>query len=474
MSPVFRSLARSPLSLAVAVATVVLIGGGVWWLATAVGDAEATRPAADRAEHEHGEHAHAELASIELSPQARRNIGLETDDVELDEFERLITIPAIVVERPGRTKYKIAAPLTGIVTAVHVMQGEAVKSGELLFTLRLTHQDLVEAQADFLRMLGQLDVEQREIARLQQATGGAIAGRVVLEREYERDKLEAALQAQREALLLHGLSEEHVERISEQRRLLRELKIYAPLLHEDSSLHAPHEEPHETQGAATDEPHARVRQFVVDELLVRTGQAVSAGETLGVLADYSELYIEGQAFEQDADELVTAANAHRHVIAIAEKGEGAQREVVRGLDIVYVANEIDRDTRALHFYVALPNTVVRDAVAENGRHFLTWRFKPGQRMQIGVPVEAYREVIVLPVDAVAQEGAESFVFVENGDLFERRPVHVLYRDQLNAVIANDGMLFPGDTVAVSAAHQLQTALNNQAGGGVDPHHGHTH
>jgi hypothetical protein len=42
------------------------------------------------------------------------------------------------------------------------------------------------------------------------------------------------------------------------------------------------------------------------------------------------------------------------------------------------------------------------------------------------------------------------------------------------VIESDGTLFPGDVVAVSGAYQMQLALKNKAGGGVDPHAGHNH
>jgi len=42
------------------------------------------------------------------------------------------------------------------------------------------------------------------------------------------------------------------------------------------------------------------------------------------------------------------------------------------------------------------------------------------------------------------------------------------------VIANDGSLFSGDAIALSGAHQMQVALKNKAGGGVDPHAGHNH
>ena len=122
----------------------------------------------------------------------------------------------------------------------------------------------------------------------------------------------------------------------------------------------------------------------------------------------------------------------------------------------------------------VPNQVLQDTTTPDGHRFVTWRFKPGQRMQLRVPVEQWKDRIVLPVDAIAQEGAETFAFLQNGDHFDRRPVHVEYRDQLWVVVANDGSLFPGDTVALTGAHQMQVALKNKAGGGVDPHAGHNH
>lgn len=95
-------------------------------------------------------------------------------------------------------------------------------------------------------------------------------------------------------------------------------------------------------------------------------------------------------------------------------------------------------------------------------------------MRLRVPVETWPDQIVLPVEAIADEGAETFVFVQNGDHFDRQPVHLIYRDQTHAVVANDGSIFPGDMVALNSAHQLQMALTNKADGGVDPHAGHSH
>jgi multidrug efflux pump subunit AcrA (membrane-fusion protein) len=213
--------------------------------------------------------------------------------------------------------------------------------------------------------------------------------------------------------------------------------------------------------------------FHVQELPVKLGQHVEAGQVLCVLADHCELYIEGRAFEDDAARLREAARKGWNVSAFLLVGERAT-EVIDGLKVLYLADHVDAQSRAFRFYISLPNQVALDQTDPNGNRFLDWRFKPGQRMELRVPVEEWEERIVLPVEAVVDEGAETYVYQQNGDHFDRIAVHVEYRDQRSAVIANDGAVFPGDVVAARGAYQMHLALKNKAGGGVDPHAGHNH
>jgi multidrug efflux pump subunit AcrA (membrane-fusion protein) len=432
--------------------------------------------------HDHGSHAgHSEETSLELSAQALRNIGLSEETIQpvkLETFRRSITVPALVVERPGRTRVQVATPMTGVITHVHAVQGEAVEPGTLLFQIRLTHEDLVNAQTEFVKTLGELEVEEKEIARLQNVTrSGAVAGKLLLDREYARDKLTALLRAQREALRLHGLSDKQVDQIASERRLLRELQVFAPSIdgHSDDELKLTQtfiKQVNYQQPVPQKRPEAHTGPLILQQLDVHKGQSVAAGETLCILTDYDELFIEGMAFEQDVSQLRQASEMEWTVDAIFQQ-PGDKTEIVEGLSIAYLANNVDPDSRTLHFYVRLPNKVTKDR-REQGNRYVEWKYLPGQRLQLRVPVEEWPEQIVLPVDAVAREGAESFIFQQNGDHFERVPVHVKYRDQYSAVIENDGSLFPGDVVALRGAHQMQMALKNKAGGGVDPHAGHNH
>ncbi|MHB1038204.1 MAG: efflux RND transporter periplasmic adaptor subunit, partial [Pirellulales bacterium] len=308
------------------------------------------------------DHKHIEAEAVKLSQAAQANVGLQLAKVELRPFERTMTVPAMVVERPGRSSIQVAAPLTGVVTRVWPLQGETVTPGQPLFDLRLTHEEVVEAQAEFLKTAEELDVVQREIDRLEKvAADGVISGKTLLERKYEQQKLRAAQRSQRQRLLLHGLSVQQVDDILTKRTLLSGLTIAVP----------------EHSGEAVKDASAGVLQ--VQELKVEKGQHVKAGDPLCVLADHCELYIQGKAFEQDAPVLnKTADNNWRLTAVIDANGHG--RQTVADLRLLYVANKVEPESRAFLFYVQLPNKLVRNQETD-GHRFSAWQFKPGQRAE---------------------------------------------------------------------------------------------
>ena len=403
--------------------------------------------------HDHDHHDHAAEDSIAVSFQARRSIGLRVGDVALSTFRRTITVPGMVVERRGRSRFNAIAPMTGYLTKILVTEGEAVAPEQPLFEVRITHEELVGAQTDLLRTAAEIDVVQREIARLEGiGPEGLIPTKVILERKYELQRLEAVQLAQRQALLLHGLTESQVEGIVTGRRLLGSLVVRAP-----GPLGS-------EQGGGT---------LLVQELAVDRGQHVTAGDTLAVLVDHGGLLVEGDAFEQDIPQITAAAATGQPITAVVDAPRGTGDRVA-GLRIAYLADRVAAESRTLRFFVTLPNEIVGPPRTEGTSRFVTWRYKPGQRMQLEVPVEEWRERIVLPVDAVAQDGVENYVFRSHGGHFDRLPVQVEHRDPHWVVIANDGKLLPGDRVAMSAAQQLQLAFKNKSGGGIDPHAGHSH
>jgi len=167
---------------------------------------------------------------------------------------------------------------------------------------------------------------------------------------------------------------------------------------------------------------------------------------------------------------------------VIAKGTDGQSEAL-SLKVESVSDTIDPETRALNFYLTLPNEKNGAAFETSGQSigqtssvnkFVAWKFRPGQRMEVRIPSgEPLESKIVLPADAVVVDGPNAFVFEQNGDFFDRLEVEVLHRDNRQVVIENDGLLV-GATIATGGAYRMYLALKNKDGGGFDPHAGHSH
>lgn len=393
--------------------------------------------------------------TLTLSPTAWKNIGLETATVEPRNFEKVVSVPAMVIERPGRSNSDITAPMTGVVTQVYPVERQAVEPGMALFDMRLTHEDVVTAQTDFLAGLQSLDAANQEFGRLQNIGEGVIPGKRIIEQRYVRDKAQSEISAKRQSLFLHGISKEQIAKMEQTREVLREITVVAP----------DYPKNHEHEGIE--------HQYYVQSIKVNRGESVEAGQLMAQLADHCLLYIEGKAFEDDAQRLVAAAENGSTIQVVPTSG-AYETDDVLDLKVQSVANEIDQQSRALKFYLLLPNQLSTPASQSQEKQFVAWKYRPGQRMEARIPTSSLMEnKIVLPPDAVVIEGPNAFVFEQNGDNFDRIDVHVLYRDKDNVVLENDGQLV-GSIIAMNGAYEMHLALKNQSGGAIDPHAGHNH
>ena len=207
--------------------------------------------------------------------------------------------------------------------------------------------------------------------------------------------------------------------------------------------------------------------FEIQELKVSLGDQVQAGQILCLLANHRELYIEGHAFKQDAPFLEQAAqNSWPITVEFAEDAGQTWPTLDQTFTIRHLANSIDAESRTFDFFIPLTNQ--SRSYQKDGRTFLVWRFRPGQRARLHVPVEKIEKAIVLPATAVVREGPEAYVFTQNGDLFERHPVHIRHEDRRNVVIASGGAVKPGLYVAQSGAASLNRVVKSQANTGLPP------
>ena len=475
----FTTAATVTAAVAILIAGMVLgtMAGLVWLERPSIHETEAegghAHPAEDQEDH------------VALTEQAFKNLDITIGPVNHADYFRVAMIPCEVVEKQGQSNLSIAAPVGGVVTRLHAYEGQAIKLGDPLFDLLVTDDALTKAQLELLDVMSRLAIVKSEINRLSPlAETGAVVGRRKLEFEYELQQLESKRQLRLQELRVRGLTEAQTERIVSQNELIREFTVHLRSQVESASNLDPTDSVAVSAQAVEKEdwPNDGL-EFSIERLHVYPGKAVQRGEEMAHISYHTVLHIQGQAFESDIDAI---SRLRRDDVAVKAELGIAGHEVVReNLRVLYVDNHVDADTQTFPFYIPLRNEVVHDTRDDQGRVYRSWRFKPGQRGHVILPIDKLEHQFKLPRAAVVQEGPDSFVFRKHEHVhtladdpaheedayieFEPVPVHVLHQDIDFAVVADDGQLHVGDTVAMSSAYQIHLALKTQTGGGGHAH-----
>ena len=397
---------------------------------------------------------------LKLSPQARKNLKLVSKPVTLQAYWRTIQVPGVVVDRPGISDRGVTSPAVGVVTQVHAFAGDTVRPGEMLFTLRLFSEYLQNTQSELFKATRETQLIREERARLAGlARTGGIPGSRIIELDQRIRRQDGLIQAYRQDLLTRGLAPSQIKQITEG-RFVSTIDVVAPPPISDVRRNR------EIQPVAfADNQGGEAIVYEVQELKVDLGQQVQAGQLLSVLSNHRLLYIEGHAFKQEAPMLEHAArNAWSIKVEFAEDDSRHWPPLEQTFQIRHLANTIDAASRTFDFFIPLTNQ--SRSYEQDGQTFVVWRLRPGQRVRLHIPVERYENVIVLPAAALVREGPEAYVFRQNGDLFNRIPVHVLHEDRLNVVLANDGSVAPGSYLAQGSAASLNRVLKAQAASGM--------
>ena len=387
---------------------------------------------------------HAEPAApseqVLLSEQAQKNLRLTSQPLKPTTFWKTFTVPGMVIDRPGFSDRGVVAPVTGVVSRIHRVAGETVRPGDVLFTFKLLSESLHQTQTDLFKTAQDIKLAQVQRQRLL-ASAGAVAEVRIIEVENQIARLEVSVKAYRQELLNRGLRPEQIDGVAEG-KFVNELAIVVP--------------PRAT------EPAIAPSAFEIEKLTVELGQQVQAGQTLCLLANHQLLAIEGRAFRDESPLLERSVKDGWPVeVDFTEDGGHDWPPLGQTFRITYIANTIDEESRTFRFLMPLDN---QSRIVEHaGQSQVLWRFRPGQRVRLLVRIEKLENVFVLPVAAVARDGADAYVFRQNGDLFDRKPVQVVYQDRSNIVIANDGSVPAGVYVAQTGAAQLNRMVKSQSG-----------
>ncbi len=440
---------------------------------------------------------------LALTRQAFENLELRMGHVSRGEYWKSILVPGRVVEIPGHSSLSIPAPVTGIVDRVDLLAGQTIEAELPLFTIRITDEALINAQSQLLELLSRQEVAQQEIDRLQPlVSSGAVSGSKARGLRYEVRQLQAREAALRQELATRGMSETAIEQLIDDRQLMKLTTVFA------SDLPRRNRDPL----AAADGQDSF--GYSVESLAVQPGSAVQRGDALCTVAYHPTLYLKGTAFQDDLHVLERIID-QRWKITVETHEPGHQHGSDLQLELLRIENHVDEQTQTVQFFLELPNQVTF-AREREGRKFEQWRFRPGQRLHLRLPVERWRDQLTLPADAVVVDGPNVFVFAQHHDAhnlapeessggspslslvttqlaseqpqaasadeplhddehhafieLEPVPVRLLYRDDKTVVIADDGQLHSDDNIALNNAYQLYLAMKMQAGAGGGHHH----
>jgi biotin carboxyl carrier protein len=403
---------------------------------------------------------------LELNKQARDNLGLVAKPVKIQDYWKKIEIPGEIIDRPGVTDRGITSPLKGVVTQVHAFTGDVVRPGETLFSIRLVSDALQTAQSGLFKAVRETEIIRKEQLRIENLIRtGIVPGKRRIELNQKVSRQAALIDGYRQELMARGLNSNQIDKIKSG-DFLTTLKIKAPLEAEsegDSLLST-------GQGQSDTQPGSF---FEIKQLKVELGYQVEAGTPLAILANHKSLYIKGHAFKKEASRIAAAAEkAWPLKVDFSDDIETDWPPIEQQFLVRHLSNATDTNSRTFEFFIPLINQ--SRVYEKEGRPYIVWRFRPGQRVRILTPVEEMKDVIVLPAAAVLQKGPEAFVFQQNGDLFNQLPVKILHKDRTDVVIANDGSLQPGFFLAQNAAASLHRVLKAQSDSGGLPPGFHVH
>ncbi len=488
----------------------------------------APAPAAAKTDHDHAK-------ELVFTSQALKNIGVTKETLRLVAVGNLpltMNFPAIVAERPGRSTTNMTAPVSGIVLRIYRQPGEMLFPGEPMLDMDLSNESEVAQQMELLSLCQKLEIVDQELGRLAAVAEGLVT-KTIRETEFEKRQLESDIQALVKTLTLSGFAEEDIRRvIVKERRLIRQVTIPVPAVDDDrlctlntlrvrdedaaTVVHEP--QPVEVAGhethTHTDACDAKNQEHLqLVQLFVEKGQRVSAGGALCRIADMSQLYLCGRAWDYDEAVLMDSLAKNVPVTAVFQTHDAPGNRlpntgnVMKNLRMKYVDNMIDADSRTLNFYVEFKNELLGCAcpgdacravgatkqaaavkmvsatkktdaalaatAASGDSRALHWKYRPGQRCELQVQYDTVPNCVLLPKEAVAASGIEFYVFRlvhVHGDYLSLVPVsvHVVRQGKDVVAVANDGALPKDAVVAMRGASQLVVAMNAASGSGAGP------
>lgn len=346
---------------------------------------------------------HAEGETVPFSAAQIENLAIQLAPVQATQQVARGALPGRVVLPPAQMR-AVSAPQAGQVSQVTVAEGDEVKAGQIL--ARLHSQTLIDRQAEYLQALTRHHLAKQHYQRDKQLFDeGIIPERRYLSTQSEFSETRAEIDAHRQLLQLGGMSDAAIDKLAKTRQFNGALAIRAP-----------------------------AAGMVLSRQVV-SGQRVDSLETLFRIADLSHLWLELRAPLERLAQL-------RPGTALAVKDSPAVGE------IRLLGREVEAESQTV--LVRAEITVHADSL------------RVGQFIEAQVDSRSEATLFAVPSSALARNGAETVVFLRNGDGFQVIPVEVIASHDGSAVLR--APLQAGAQVASSGVSAIKAAWQGIGGG----------
>jgi len=193
-------------------------------------------------DHSHGDHSHGHAGhshgpeeelnpenTVQLSGQAKRNLKLASKRAYPKNYWKRMEIPGEIVDRPGLTDRSLTSPIAGVITAVHAHQGDIIKPGDRLVTVRLVSGYLQQAQSDLFKAVRETEIVNKEIHRIQELVQrGIVPEKRVIQLQQDIQRQRSQIDAICQDLVTRGFSDVQVAE-AKQGKFLNSIEVRAPV-----------------------------------------------------------------------------------------------------------------------------------------------------------------------------------------------------------------------------------------------------
>ncbi|MBN1225049.1 MAG: efflux RND transporter periplasmic adaptor subunit [Candidatus Aminicenantes bacterium] len=342
---------------------------------------------------------------IELTDEEKSVIGIETIKAKYLPLKSRLSAMGKVLEHPYR-KAIVSYAFPARIAEIHARIGDWVKKGQPVVTLQ--SEEVGSAKSEFYKAQADYELAKVNYERQKRLFDRGVGSQKdFLSTESEYKVAEATVNAAEKKLHVLGFNEEQVKSISETHQINPIITLYAPL-----------------SGKIT------INNAVL-------GAMIDQGTEILTIMDPTILCIDAQIYEKDISKIHDGQGVE--VTVPAFPGEKFNAE------ISFISDVLNEETRTI--------TVRSEAINDK------FKLKPGMFADIQILLNHQSNALVLPKEAILDEGGDTIVFLKKADAFYPQLVELGAREDSLVEILRG--IVEGDEVVTKGNFQLKSKLYDE-------------